>query len=292
MFHSFLLVLAAGVVSTPPVRDGGIVDAVVTEQGVAPPAASEPHVPSPTATSFPTASAALRVVLATQPRVLAVGEFHQTKATSHIASALKRFTRDFLPTLREAGASHLVVETWLTTGECGEEEKQAVAQVAKTTQRPARTENEVVTLLLRAKEAGIAPGVLEVACKDYQAMTSGREVDFDRLLKLTRDQLEKQIRAALARPDARLVLSYGGALHNDREPSPELAAYAFGPAMAKALEGRYVELDLYVPEFIEKDRGITSQPWYQTYRRAYRRGQVTLVRRSDSSFALVFPRSR
>jgi hypothetical protein len=279
-----LLVAAAA----RPVPDGGRAPAPADASGQA---AGRPAAASPVATLYPTAAAALQVVLAAKPRVLAVGEYHQTTDTAHVPSALKHFTRDMLPALRGAGATHLVVETWVTSGSCGEQEKQAVAEVEKVTKRPRATESEVVTLLRTAKQAGIAPGILEMSCKDYQAMTAGKEVDFDRLLRLTGQQLGTQLRAALARPDSGLVLAYGGALHNDLHPSAELAGYAFGPAIAAQVRGRYVELDLYVPELVAANPTLRAQPWYQSYRRAYRSGKVTLVQLGEGSYALVFPRS-
>jgi len=36
--------------------------------------------------------------------------------------------------------------------------------------------------------------------------------------------------------------------------------------------GKYLEIDLYVPEYIEKDPAIRREPWYEQYRRAYRPG--------------------
>ena len=242
--------------------------------------------------SYPTMAAALRHVLAMEPRLLAIGELHQTKATARIPSALKRFTHDMLPLLRDEGATDLVVETWLTTGSCGEVEQKAVAQVEKTTERPARTENEVLGLLRQAKEAGMVSRILQVACKDYQSIMGGDEVDFERLLRLTREQLETQLRIALRRRGSGLVLSYGGALHNDLTPDSELEPFAFGPAMARTVGGRYVELDLYVPEFVETNPTVRNQAWFAVYQRAYRRGQFTLVRLGETSFALVFPRAK
>ncbi|MBN2574526.1 MAG: hypothetical protein JXP73_08160 [Deltaproteobacteria bacterium] len=279
-----LAVFALAAATARPGRDA--------KEAATPIDAVPPSAVAPTATSYPNAAAALRDLLAGEPRVIAFGEFHQTKATARIPSALKRFTRDLLGPLRAAGATDLVVETWIASGACGEAEEKAVAQVDKATRRPARTENEVVTLLRRAKAGGMVPRILEVGCKDYQAMMGGAEVDFDRLLRLTREQLGKQILAALARPGSRTVLSYGGALHNDLRPSPEFAPYAFGPAVSAAVDGRYLEIDLYVPEFIAKNALVTEEPWYGVYRRAYRRGRVTLVRRGDSSYAIVFPRTR
>jgi hypothetical protein len=234
----------------------------------------------------------VRALLASNPRVVAFGEYHQTEKTARIPSALRHFTSEILPALRTAGASDLVVETWITTGSCGEVERKAVARVDKATQRPASTENEVVTLLRRAKQSGIEPRILQVACKDYQAIFGSGRVDYDRLLRLTRDQLETQIRAALQRPGSRLVVSYGGAIHNDLRPPPDLSPYAFGDAIARAVDGKYLEIDLYVPEYIEKDPLIRREPWYQRYRRAYRPKLVVVVQRGPGSYALIFPRRR
>jgi hypothetical protein len=244
------------------------------------------------ASTYPSAAAAVQALLASNPRVAAFGEYHQQKKTARIPSALRHFTRDILPALRTAGATDLVVETWITTGSCGEVERKAVARVDKTTQRPASTENEVVTLLRRAKESGLEPRILQVACKDYQAIFAGGRLDYDKLLRLTRDQLEAQIRAALQRSGSRLVVSYGGAIHNDLQAPPDLSPYAFGDAIARAVDGRYLEIDLYVPEYIEKDASIRREPWYQKYRRAYRPKRVVVVQRGPGSYALIFSRRR
>ena len=246
----------------------------------------------PPAATYPSAAAAVQALLAAKPRVVAFGEYHQQKKTAGIPSALRHFTREILPALRAAGATDLVAETWITTGSCGEVERKAVARVDKTTQRPASTENEVVTLLRQAKALGIEPRILQVACKDYQAIFGSGRLDFDRLLRLTRDQLETQIRAALQRSGSRLVASYGGALHNDLHPPADFAPYAFGEAVARAVDGKYLEIDLYVPEYIEKDASIQREPWYEQYRRAYRPKLIIVIQRGPESYALVFPRRR
>jgi hypothetical protein len=253
---------------------------------------SAPSSDQPTAVAYPSAAAAVQTLLAGRPRVVAFGEYHQQKKTAKIPSALSRFTREILPVLADSGATDLVAETWIATGSCGEIERKAVAQVDKTTERPAHTEKEVVTLLRRAKEKGLQPRILQVACEDYQALSAGGRMDFERLLRLTRDQLELQIRVALQRPGSRLVVNYGGALHNDLHPSAEWAPYAFGEAVARAVDGHYLEVDLYVPEYIERDRAIRREPWYAQYRAASRPGGAVLIARGPASYALVFPRRR
>jgi len=232
---------------------------------------------------------ALNRILATAPRVLAVGEQHQTNKTANIPSAIKRFTKDFLPQLRKAGATDLVVETWLSTGKCGEEEKQAVAEVETTTERPKATENEVLTLIVSAKGMGMIPRVLEVKCQDYQAFGKGGDVDYDKLLKFTGDQLRVQIEKAINRPNSQMVVSYGGALHNDLQPMEELASYAFAPTIASAVQGSFVELDLYVPEYLGKDNLARTSAWYPL---VGKKTGLVLIQRGPGSYVLVFPKGR
>ena len=143
--------------------------------------------------------------------------------TAGVRSSIARFTDEILPAIAPR-ASHLIVETWVSRGACGETEKQVTKDVARTTERPAETENEIVRLLRRAKELGVAPHVLDVDCHEYQTLIArGGGVDYDRLLAMTGQHLGRAIQQALALPrpaDRPLVLVYGGALHNDLAPEP------------------------------------------------------------------------
>ena len=82
-------------------------------------------------------------VLERKPAILAVGEYHEVTGAPKVPSAIARFTKDLLPALKGKVTS-LVVETWMLNGKCGAAEKQATAAVAKTTQRPDSTEDEVL----------------------------------------------------------------------------------------------------------------------------------------------------
>jgi hypothetical protein len=231
------------------------------------------------------------------PAVVAFGELHQTRDTARIPSALDRFTRDVLPAI--AGSlSYLVVETWVSTGRCGQDEHVVTAGVDKTTERPAETEDEITRLLRRSAHLGVLPRILEVSCADYAAIrgTDGA-VDYDRVLRMTGAALDKGIHGALAEraaarergsPRAGAVAVYGGALHNDLAPLADLAPYSFGPDVLAATLGRAVEIDLIVPEYAERSPAITAEPWWGAYRRARRRGKVTLLRRGPRSFVVVF----
>ena len=51
-------------------------------------------------------------------------------------------------------------------------------------------------------------------------------------------------------------------------PKPDRAAWSFGPDLVKATGGRYVELDVFVPESIQDTDAWKAMPWYAHYDRA------------------------
>ncbi|HVV51000.1 MAG TPA: hypothetical protein VHO06_15135 [Polyangia bacterium] len=252
------------------------------------------HAPAPqppVAEKFASPAAAVAAFLGEATGVVAFGELHQTEKTANVRSSIARFTDEILPAIAPR-AAHLVVETWVSRGKCGEAEKKVTADVARTTERPAETENEIVRLLRRAKELGVTPHVLDIDCHEYQAlMGDGGAVDYDRLLTITGQHLGRAIEQALAlpRPPGRpLVLVYGGALHNDLHPDPELAKYSFGPAVDAATHGDYREVDLYVPALVDTLPALRAEPWYAVWRPLRRTPGTTLVRRGPRSAIVLF----
>lgn len=222
--------------------------------------------------------------------VVAFGELHQTEKTKQVRSSIARFTDEILPQLAPR-AAHLIVETWVSTGQCGEAEKKVTADVARTTERPAQTENEIVRLLRRAKELGVAPHVLDIDCHEYQTLTGADgAVDYDKLLTMTGQHLGRAIAQALALPrpkDRPLVLVYGGALHNDLAPDPDTASYSFGPATDALTHGAYREIDLFVPELVDAYPALRGERWYAAWRPARAKPGATLIRRGPRSAVLV-----
>ena len=246
----------------------------------------------PIAETFASPADAMTALLGGATGVVAFGELHQTARTAAVRSTLARFTDEILPAVGPR-ASHLIVETWVARGACGEAEKQVTKDVARTTERPAETENEIVRLLRRAKELGVAPHVLDVDCHEYPTLVgAGGQVDYDRLLTITGQHLQRAIEQALALPRAPerpLVLVYGGALHNDLLPNPALATYSFGPAIDAFTHGAYREVDLYVPELVAALPALRAEPWYPIWRKARPRpGQVVLIRRHPRSAVLLW----
>jgi hypothetical protein len=189
-----------------------------------------------------------------------------------------------------------VVETWVADGHCGKQEAKVVEEVQTTTERPLETESEIITLLKRAKAAGLAPHILAMSCKDYRSVTGkDGETDFAKMLTLTRDRLQREVTRALRapRPAAsvreRKVLVYGGALHNDLYPAPRDRPFAFGRALFAKVKGQYVEVDLFVPEYILGDKHMAAEPWFDLFLTGIKAGDALLIRRSERSYIIVFP---
>jgi hypothetical protein len=258
------------------------------------PAPPIPAAAAPRVVQTASPQAAIATLLPDAGGVIAFGELHQTRATSKVRSSLARFTDEILPAVAPY-ASHLIVETWIARGACGEEEKHVTEEVARTTERPVATESEIMKLLRRAKELGVAPHVLDVGCDEYKVLAGAGTVDYDKLLTITNQHLGRAIGQGLLLPRASgrpLVVVYGGALHNDLFPDPALAKYTFGRAVHAATRGAYREVDLYVPEMIDATPALKAEPWYRAWQRAGAGASDVVIARSPRSTIFIFRRGR
>ena len=239
---------------------------------------------------------AFRKVLDSQPAILGVGEYHEIEGERRVKSSLAHFTASMLPEL-EGKAGDLVVETWLTSGTCGEVEKKAASEIAETTKRPESTANELETMLQRAADLGIQPHILVVSCEEYEELlTAEGELDAERLLqmvtRLLREKALDYYRKAQATEAKRLVVVYGGALHNDTRPREIIRDLSFGPELSAATGGRYVELDVCVPEYVLNDEDSAKEPWFEAFRRHASSKRTLLLRQAPDSFLLFLPKAR
>ena len=88
-----------------------------------------------------------------------------------------------------------------------------------------------------------------------------------------------------------MIVLYGGALHNDVEPAAAVRPYGFGPELVAATSGRYVELDVFVPELV-RDSGLwTRLPWYPHFDKKAHPDKATLYKLLPASFTLILPAS-
>jgi hypothetical protein len=230
------------------------------------------------------------------PRVVAIGEAHAPKG-ARVPSSAKRFTLEVLPAVASR-TSDLVVELMMPPTGCAAR----VAEVKKThevvtTHQAVEDQSEYVAMGEAAKKLGVVPDLLRPTCSDLDAIQDAGDDAIDLSLR-TIERLTEEKVTELVRRDARspadqgkLVLSYGGAIHNDRAPSPERRDWSFGPALDRFTNGHYVEVDLYVPEFIEASDAWKKLPWYPHYDIAKLGAKTTMFRVRERSFVIVLPSS-
>lgn len=238
---------------------------------------------------------ALQVVLASKPLVLGVGEAHAQKGMEGVDSAAKRFTERFLPALKDR-ASDLVVELMLPPKGCKPaEEKVRTAQREVTQQQAASNQSEYVTMGEAARKLGIVPDALRPSCADLDGAAKAGDQAVLTMLEVIARLAGAKAKELVARNQKlgadKVVVLYGGAIHNDVSPGRERLAWSFGPDLAAATNGRYVELDIFVPESIRDSRSWKEMPWYHAYDPSAHGGSTVLFQTGPASWALIFPRT-
>ena len=294
---------AAGKVDLPPASAASSSSAAVRPAPGAPPpgAATCTSESGPTCYRFATAEDAFRWVLAKDPLVLGIGEAHAQRGTENVASSTKRFTEAFLPIVAPS-ATDVVVELWAPDPKCMKEVKQVATAQKPVTEAQAETnQNEYVTLGTKAKASGMTPWLLRPTCDDFAMLADAGADAIGAMLGLVKrltqakvTQLHERNKSDAA-SQTKTVIAYGGALHNDLSPPEATKDYSFGPELDRLTGGRYIELDLIVPEFVKKTPVWEKLPWYASFEADRASGapqdKATLYVVGERSFVLVFPSS-
>ena len=245
---------------------------------------------------FDSPDEAFSAVLESEPLVLAVGESHKQKGMEHIDSSTKCFTEALLPKL-PGRATDLVLELWVGAPRCGPQVARVEQEQKPVTRKQASTnQNEFVTLAQRAKDLGIQPHVLRPSCEQYdRIMQTPKEERALAMLGLITRQSATLVGTLLLRRDAfqsgSMVVAYGGAMHNDLRPRAGREDFSFGPELERATDGRYVELDIIVPEFIADTESWRALAWYAHFDPEAHPRKTTLLQPNPGSYVLIFPRS-
>ena len=237
------------------------------------------------------------------PLVLAVGEVHAPLGAA-VPSAARRFTDAFLPVL--AGrASDLLVELMMPPRGCAD----AAAEVRHdqevvTSQHAASDQDEYLAMGTRARALGIVPDMLRPSCADLDALQHAGDdqvdVSLTTIARLSHEQASRMVARDANGPDhGKMVVLYGGTLHNDLAPSNDAARWSYAPALAAEVQGRFVAIDLIVPEFVGTGAVWQKLAWWPAYdslrklaQQARLSNKATLFRLSrehPASFVLLFP---
>jgi hypothetical protein len=243
---------------------------------------------------FASPRAAFEHVLSRNPQVLAIGESHALKGTA-VASTTKRFTDQLLPMLG-GRASDLVVELLVPDPKC----KKAVAKTEQVTKEVTKTQrktnkNEYVLMAERANGLKIRPHVLRPSCEDYDRIAKAGSTDIVEMLTLiARLTYEMSVRILKRNEGAsidKMVVDYGGALHNDLKPRKGREQWSFGPSLQKYTQQRYVALDLVVREFIKDNDAWRALEWYPHFDAKAHSQSTMLYAPREGSYVLIFPAS-
>jgi len=245
--------------------------------------------------AFDSVTEAFDVVLAQKPLALGIGEAHAQRGSENVESSTKRFTDTLLPELK-GKASFLLVELMLPNDKCKKETKQVKKQQEVVTKPQAETnQNEYVVLGKRAKALGIVPDLLRPSCEDLDRITKAGAGDIGVMLETIANLTQGVVSTELARNEKahsdRMVVAYGGALHNDLTPRSGREAWSYGPALSERTQKRYIELDLIVPEYIKDTEAWTSLPWYSHYDPEKLGDKTVLFETQKGSYVMVFPRT-
>jgi len=245
---------------------------------------------------FETPGAAFAHVLEDKPLVLALGESHAQKGSEKVRSTTARFTDELLPML-DGKASSLVLELWIADGKCGKKTEREVQEKQKvvTEKQADENQNEFVKLGEKAKSLSIVPFVLRPTCDEYEKIKkAGDNAVLEMLSMITRNMKDKAttlFRETEKKQKGKMVVTYGGAMHNDRAPKSGREGWSFAADLDALSGGRYVELDLVVPEFIKDTESWRSLPWYASYDATTFKDATVLITMGPRSYALVFARS-
>lgn len=196
-----------------------------------------------------------------------------------------------------AAQSHSFSEIWLPRNDCGDQRVEQVAEAQKpaTATQSKSNKNEYVTLGHLAKRLGIEPSALVPTCEEYQSILDAGPDSIERMLALigkrSGERLVEELHRYPNQESEPVVVAYGGALHNDAEPTSDHKDYSYGPRLLDETQGNYLELDLIVREFVKDTAVWQRQPWYQALKKNRDSSRTLVYQWGLHSFALVFPTS-
>jgi hypothetical protein len=257
-----------------------------------PPAADGSGAVAPRA--YPDLAAALVATIPADARVIGFGEIHARRDRPAATSTLAAFTRA-LPALG-GRLSDLVIETWVVDPGCGAPAVDSTARIEAAVERPAQTRSEIARLTDAARAARVQPHAMTLHCADYAAVApAGGAVDAAALLTLTTGELRRIVTSAVAHRDAEpghrpWIAVYGGALHNNRLPDAGVAEWSYAADADRATGGRFVEIDLVVPELAAASPAARREPWFALAGAPRDPALPVLVwTRGERSFVVILP---
>lgn len=284
------LVLAACGKSAAPAKEPPTPVKTAATPDAAPPVDAPPQPPPG---QYATLADALAAIIPADARVVGFGELHARVDRAQVKSALSHFTAA-LPSFGDK-ISDLIVETFIVDPKCGQTAQTATKQMETEVKRPEATKSEIQLLADAAKAAKIQPHAMTLSCADYKVLVPKGQVDPIAMLTITTRELKRIALSAVAHrdkePDHRpWITLYGGALHNDLVPDEAVKEWSYAAAVDTATKGKFVEVDLIVPELAAPDPTSQKQPWFSLVQSAG--DWIQVFKRNDHSFVVVLAKTK
>ena len=241
---------------------------------------------------YESAATAVQRAIEGQPLIIGFGEAHAPKDSAGVESSAARFADTLLPILR-GRASDLILELMLPPQGCPKPVESAKARQQPVIEQHADTDQgEYVRIGDAARKVGIVPDLLRPSCEDLDTISRAGEDAVPASLDLIRRLTVKQVRALLRRADRdpeHAIVVYGGALHNDPAPPPARAGWSYARELSDAVGGRYVAIDLFVPQYVQDDDSWRAFDWFPYYDRAARSTKATMFHPRPDLYVVLFP---
>ena len=229
------------------------------------------------------------------PAVLAIGESHAPKGREGIRSSAQHFAEDLLPLIAPE-TSDLLLELMLPPSGC-EPQRQRVQRSHEPVQQQqsASAQSQYVAMGQAARELGVVADLLRPSCADLRRIAEADDAVEATLTTIARLTTEKVNR--LLSPEGRpprdrdkMIVLYGGVLHNDPDPVQAKRAWSFGADLKARLQSSYVPVDIFVPEFIGDSATWQALPWYPHYDKNRLGAKATVYHQPDGQIAIILPR--
>ena len=265
--------------------------AVIDARAPAPPDAAEPTFALAHHDAKSVGEAIRYIIDQTHPRVIGFGEVHAMAGGPKVASSLGHFAREVIPAIADQ-LSDVVLETWVVDKTCGDKGATATAAVEGELHHPQSTKSDLAIVVDTLRRAKVQPRAMHLSCDDYARVAPpGKPVAIDVMLDVVTRELGNGAADAIALrdkdPHARpIVATYGGSLHNELYPQPGLESWSFAKKLDDATGGRYVEIDLIVPEYAAADGAAKKEAWYPMLSLAAP-DHVVVIERAPRSYAVL-----
>lgn len=240
---------------------------------------------------------ALARALESRPRVIGFGEYHEQAGGPDVVPPMARFTLGMLDTIAPF-TSDLVFETWIADRRCGKKQVRVNKTVKKQMKRPVHQETTMMKLLKKARKLRIQPHRLQFSCKEYKSLLDKKtkRVVYPNLLRLITKKLGETTEKILAvhkkkKYKRKVIAIYGGAFHNEKHTYDQYAQISYVKAVEKATGGKYVEIDVFVPEIIKGNKRLSKEKFYPLFEQLASDKKVLLIERGDKSFIMIMRRN-